>query len=389
MTPEQIKQQIMKSANLSVRAIQEEVDFSDAQNEYNLGISYLHGINVEQNSKKAFKCFRALAEQGETHALASLGWAFYTGTGVEQNYEEAVKWYRAAAEQGNADAQNGLGICYLKGQGVDQNFEESAKWCRASAEQGDSSGQDTLGDCYRDWEGAGQNLEEAAKWYRASAEQGNSYGQNNLGECYRDGLGAERNLQEATKWFRAAAEQGHDQAKANLQALEQSTKNSPPSQPPPVPEQGRAVATADLKTVEPSIPISSPVEPPSLPVKALEKRIPANTSTQPTSLGVVMHLLGFTGLFFPFGNILAPLILWLVKRGDSSYLDFVGKEAINFQISYTIYLTVSLILCKVWIGLILFPIVGLMWIIFMVVAAAKSGSSKEYRYPLTIRFLKR
>ena len=101
-----------------------------------------------------------------------------------------------------------------------------------------------------------------------------------------------------------------------------------------------------------------------------------------------MHLLGFVGLLFPFGNILAPLVLWMAKRGSSPYLDSAGKEVINFQVSYTIYLIVSIILCKVWIGLILFPVIGLMWMIFMVVAAAKSGNGGEYRYPLTIRFLK-
>lgn len=174
---------------------------------------------------------------------------------------------------------------------------------------------------------------------------------------------------------------------ANLQALEQ-TRISSPAQPPPVPEQEYEAVNADLETAEQNTPISSPAHSPPAPVKALEQRIPTSTSTQPTSLGVVMHLLGFAGLFFPFGNILAPLIFWLVKRGDSSYLGSVGKEAINFQISYTIYLTVSLILCKIWIGLILFPVIGLMWMLFMVIAAAKSGNGREYRYPLTIRFLK-
>jgi TPR repeat protein len=201
MTPDEIKQQIMKSANLSVRAIQEEVDFSDAEYEHNLGISYLYGINVEQNSEKAVKCFQASAEQGVTHALNSLGYVFSTGKGVEQNFEEAVKWYRASAEQGNADGQCNLGWSYANGKGIEQNFEE------------------------------------AVKWYRASAEQGNADGQINLGECYRDGLGVERNLHEAAKWFRAAAEQGHDKAKDNLQALEEATKSSSPAQPPPLPRQ--------------------------------------------------------------------------------------------------------------------------------------------------------
>ena len=324
-------------------------------------------------------------DSGDPQAMYELGCRYHIGDNVEQNYEEAAKWYRAAAEQGSADGQNGIGNLYLTGEGVEQNYEEAARWCRASAEQGASNGQDSLGDCYRQWEGAGQNLEEAAKWYRASAEQGNDCGQKNLGDCYRDGLGVEQNYEEAAKWYRAAAEQGNVEATSKLQALEQDATSSTPVQPPPLPEQDHEVANAGLRTVKHSTPISSPVEPPPVPVKAMGQRIPTTISTQPTSLGVVMHLLGFTGLFFPLGNILAPLILWLVKRGDSSYLDSVGKETINFQISYTIYLTVSLILCKVWIGLIMFPVIGLMWIIFMIVAAVKAGKGMEYLYPLVIR----
>jgi len=319
---------------------------------------YNHVEFEGHNHEEAVKWYRASAELGNADAQNSLGAAYFNGKGVEQNYEEAVKWCRASAEQGNADGHNFLGWAYLQGKGVEQNYEEAAKWCRASADQGNASGQDSLGDCYRQWDGAGQNLEEAAKWYLASAEQGNDCGQNNLGECYRDGLGVERNLQEATKWFRVAAEQGHDEAKANLQALEQASKNRSAAQPPRVPN------------------------------KSAVKNNPKNASAQPASSASVMQLLGFVGLIIPLGNILAPLILWMATRGGSQYLDSAGKEAINFQISYTIYLIVSIILCKAWIGLLLFPVIGLMWMIFMVVAAAKTGNGGEYRYPFTIRFLK-
>ena len=390
MTPEEIKQQILKSTNELARPNREEkkaeLDSSDPQAMYVLGCRYYVGDNVDENHEEAVKWYRAAADQGHSGAQAALGGCYNDGEGVEQNYEEAVKWFRAAADQGHSDAQDFLGNRYAFGQGVEQNDEEAVRWYRASAEQGNSNAQDTLGDCYREGKGVQQNDEEAVRWYRASAEQGDSQGQHSLGECYREGWGVAQDLEEAAKWYRAAAEQENDEAKASLQALGQGTTSSSPAQPPPVPGQDPEVVETNVKTVEPSIPISSPVQPPPAPVRALDQHIPANT--QPTSLGAVMHLLGFAGLFFPFGNIFAPLILWLVKRGDSSYIDSVGKEVINFQISYTIYLTVSLILCKVWIGLILFPVIGLMWMIFMVVATVKAGKGGEYRYPLTFRFLK-
>jgi uncharacterized protein len=114
------------------------------------------------------------------------------------------------------------------------------------------------------------------------------------------------------------------------------------------------------------------------------------SSNQPTtdnSLAVVMHLLGFAGFVFPFGNIFAPLILWLVKRADSPLLDRTGKEVVNFQISYTIYAAIAGVLCFVLIGLLILPVLFILWVVFMVIAAVKTGNGEEYKYPMTIRLL--
>ena len=100
-----------------------------------------------------------------------------------------------------------------------------------------------------------------------------------------------------------------------------------------------------------------------------------------------MHLLGFAGFVFPFGNIIAPLILWLVKRPESPLLDRTGKEVLNFQISSTIYAAAAGILCFVLIGLLILPVIFILWVVFMVIAAVKTGNGEDYRYPLTIRIL--
>ena len=123
--------------------------------------------------------------------------------------------------------------------------------------------------------------------------------------------------------------------------------------------------------------------PPPVPAPSHQPPSPTNDN----SLAVVMHLLGFAGFVFPFGNIIAPLILWLVKRAQSPLLDRTGKEVVNFQISYTIYAAVAGLLCFVLVGFLILPALFILWVVFMVIAAIKTGNGEEFRYPLTIRLL--
>ena len=59
-----------------------------------------------------------------------------------------------------------------------------------------------------------------------------------------------------------------------------------------------------------------------------------------------IHASALLGVFLHFpGHILAPLILWLIKRDESPELDAHGKEAVNFQISMLIYNVVAAVFC--------------------------------------------
>jgi uncharacterized protein len=98
-------------------------------------------------------------------------------------------------------------------------------------------------------------------------------------------------------------------------------------------------------------------------------------------------LAGFVGV--PLGNILGPLIVWLVKRAEMPMVDEHGKESLNFQITVVIAMLVSGMLCFVLIGFVLFPIVYLVALILTIMAAVKvSNGDYSYKYPLTIRLLK-
>ena len=64
------------------------------------------------------------------------------------------------------------------------------------------------------------------------------------------------------------------------------------------------------------------------------------------NLGMLTHLLGLLTSF------IGPLILWLMKKDESEYIEANSREALNFQISMLIYFTVSSILTVVFIGVI-------------------------------------
>jgi uncharacterized Tic20 family protein len=105
-------------------------------------------------------------------------------------------------------------------------------------------------------------------------------------------------------------------------------------------------------------------------------------------LSALLALLGCT-------NVVGPLILWLIKRPESAYLDEVGKRVMNFQLSWLIYFVVggiaTFVLTFVFIGLLLIPVLGIgaiAWLVITIVGAIKESNGEPYKFPLTIALLK-
>ena len=63
------------------------------------------------------------------------------------------------------------------------------------------------------------------------------------------------------------------------------------------------------------------------------------------------HISAIAGFVIPFGNIVAPLVIWAMKKDEFDIVNVHGKEAINFQISITIYVLISILLIFVVIGI--------------------------------------
>lgn len=104
------------------------------------------------------------------------------------------------------------------------------------------------------------------------------------------------------------------------------------------------------------------------------------------------HLAGLAGFVLPviLSGIIAPLIVWQIKKDDHPFIDEHGKEALNFQISMGIYSLVSLLLIPVFcIGAFLLPAVGIVNLVFLLIAGVKANNGQSYWYPpFTIRFVK-
>jgi uncharacterized Tic20 family protein len=104
---------------------------------------------------------------------------------------------------------------------------------------------------------------------------------------------------------------------------------------------------------------------------------------------MICHLSALAGFVVPFGNLLGPLIVWLIKRAEMPLVDQHGKEALNFQITVSIAAVISFILMFVLIGFLLIAIVGIGALVLTIMAAVKvSNGQLDYRYPWSLRLLK-
>ena len=100
------------------------------------------------------------------------------------------------------------------------------------------------------------------------------------------------------------------------------------------------------------------------------------------------HLSALAGFVIPgLGHVFGPLIVWLIKRGESPEIDAHGKEALNFQISMLLCNVVAGVLCLVLIGFFLLAALHILNVIFVLIAAVKASEGQMYRYPLTLRFI--
>lgn len=104
--------------------------------------------------------------------------------------------------------------------------------------------------------------------------------------------------------------------------------------------------------------------------------------------GMLAHLSALSGYVIPFGNVIGPLIIWMLKKDELPFVDDQGKESLNFQINVLLAAAVVIAsLCTV-IGIILAPILAVYALVMTVMAAVKANQGVVYRYPFILRLIR-
>lgn len=109
----------------------------------------------------------------------------------------------------------------------------------------------------------------------------------------------------------------------------------------------------------------------------LEESTRPPVSTAATSDDKTMAIFAYAGGFLTW--LLAPIIVWSVKKDKSSWAEDHAREALNFQLALTIYYIV---------GCLIFPLIMVFELDVVIQAYMAASRGELYRYPLNIRFVK-
>ena len=138
--------------------------------------------------------------------------------------------------------------------------------------------------------------------------------------------------------------------------------------------------------VDQSVPPTPYAPPMAPPVQAPQGTL--GSTEEERTLGMLCHLLGILTGF------VGPLILWLVKKDSSRYVDHHGRESLNFQLTLMLVMTglgvITFALMFFVIGILLVPVImilGVLALVAEILAAVAAQRGEWHRYPMTIRFV--
>jgi uncharacterized Tic20 family protein len=114
------------------------------------------------------------------------------------------------------------------------------------------------------------------------------------------------------------------------------------------------------------------------------------------TMAMLCHIGALVGSFIPPANIIVPVVIWMLKKDQSAFVNEHGKEAINFQINLSVWAiiisVVGFLLIFLVIGIFLLPLalgaLVIAGLILGIMAGIKAYEGNYYRYPFIIRLIK-
>ena len=129
---------------------------------------------------------------------------------------------------------------------------------------------------------------------------------------------------------------------------------------------------------------------------------------------MLVHLAALTSLITSgVGGILGPLIVWLIFRGKSDMVNFHGKKALNFNLSFLVYFIILFLamvpffvigtiadieqeivdgfwetLALLLVAVLLMLVFGILWLVWTIVAAVRASRGDPPGYILAIPFFR-
>jgi uncharacterized Tic20 family protein len=100
------------------------------------------------------------------------------------------------------------------------------------------------------------------------------------------------------------------------------------------------------------------------------------------TLAILSHILTLVVGF------IAPLVIYLVKKDESKFVNYHSKESLNFQITIFIGYIIGFLTLILIIGILILMFIGIAHLVLVIVATIKASENKLYRYPVNIRLIK-
>ena len=117
----------------------------------------------------------------------------------------------------------------------------------------------------------------------------------------------------------------------------------------------------------------------------MQMQLSDSISREEQGLAVMTHLSGLAGYIIPLGGVIAPIVIWVLKR-DSPVISSIAKQALLLNV--IVFLT-CIVLAVLLLTIVLIPLVILAWIalglvaiILPIIGAVKASDGTYYTYPV-------